>query len=733
MMATKASLTCSICLRRFRKPRTLPCLHSYCEDCLIEYAPSGTPILMCPLCQEKIKIPNGDVREFKLDFRLQSMVEDAHRFEREAGIVSEVQVCNCCKDEGEAIAKCEMCKQILCKFGLKAHENLAGLRDHVVKSLTDSDILTSGDLLENQTGQVMANPESIDQNEEEEEEEVPKEKRAILISNLPRLQYSPQRIRDILTIHFQKKRNGGGDVDRVLYPLGGCPRHAIVIFTHRRTCDSAVKFDQLIGDFQAKLLIEPFPQPYKTVVAQLNAFYWNLVPRLTTTKLIDEISKMLGKHNLQVRGHRLTEVSCTMNQLDQVQSAIIKAVALSDTSHTSFLAIERGIFIKNIPYLTEETQQLRDELKKHLEIEGTSQLQTLLCPIKGNASEAIAIFKTSEDRELYLRRSDKSFFGEQLDVVKLPAVFNRINACLEDFFTKIIKHLGIQSLRSKLQSTCGQDLVVTSTVFTGNAQHLRVASTTVLEIIGLSEANQIFSSSFDSTVVVVSPQPEITSFAQTDASTVKGSSGNNPAELDQAGPSQMKTRQITCGRCYGDTGLKHLEGCNHTFCEKCTVDYVSPNSRCLTCNALYCVVSGRMMKSTMTYYIRTNLSVSGGKFDGAIVIDYNFPDGIVRYQKLKREMQYKGNTFTAYLPNSAEGIEVVWLLRNAFIRGKSFKIDYLHSGLKLEVMWSGQITHKYSCEGGIVANGYPDPGYLTRVKDELRKCGIVSSLSNESV
>ncbi|XP_072026035.1 uncharacterized protein [Amphiura filiformis] len=224
-----------------------------------------------------------------------------------------------------------------------------------------------------------------------------------------------------------------------------------------------------------------------------------------------------------------------------------------------------------------------------------------------------------------------------------------------------------------------------------------------------------------------SPLPTIT-----DASTVKGSSGNNPWELDQAGPSQMETRQFTCGRCYGDTGLKHLESCNHTFCEKCIVDYVSPNAKCLICNALYCVVSGRIIKGTMTYYIRTNLSVSGETTNGAIVIDYNFPDGVLMDQKWKRETHYKGNTFTAYLPNSAEGIEVVWLLRNAFIRGKSFKIDYLHSS-KLEVVWSGLITQKYSCKGGIVAQGYPDPGYLTRVKEELRKCGIVSSLSNESV
>ncbi|XP_072025001.1 uncharacterized protein [Amphiura filiformis] len=211
------------------------------------------------------------------------------------------------------------------------------------------------------------------------------------------------------------------------------------------------------------------------------------------------------------------------------------------------------------------------------------------------------------------------------------------------------------------------------------------------------------------------------------ASTVEGSTGNNPLKLDQA-RSQMETGQHTCGKCYVVTGLKHLESCCHTFCKRCIMEYVAPSSKCFTCGVLYCVVSG-LRKSTMTYYVRTNLALSGETTNGAIVIDYNFPDGIL--MEKKREMQYKGNTFTAYLPNSGEGIEVVWMLRNAFITGKSFKIDYSQSS-KLEVMWSGQITHKNSLRGGIADQGFPDPGYLTRVKEELRKCGIVSSLSNES-
>ncbi|XP_072048935.1 uncharacterized protein [Amphiura filiformis] len=482
MMATKvteASLTCSICLRRFRKPRTLPCLHSYCEECLIEYAPSGTQILMCPLCQEKIPIPDGKVTKFKLDFRLESMVEDARRYEREAGIVSEVQVCNCCKDEGEAIAKCEMCKQMLCKFGLKAHENLAGLRDHVVTSLTQ-DILASDDMPMNRSKKPMDN---LELNEEEDEEEIPVENRAILVSNIPRLQHSPERIRDRLTMHFQKKRNGGGDVDGVLYPLEACPQHAVVVFTDKKTCSSVLKTDQFLEDFQAKVSVESCPQVFKMVEAEVDIFYWNLVPRLASSKLIDELSKMFGKSSLQTSGHILRKVTCTIGQLQEVHSAIVKAVGLLSSGST-YSVIESGIFIKDIPYLTDETEQLREELKNHLGMEGTCQLQALLCPIKGGASEAIAIFKTSQDCTTYMEQSDKRFFGEPLRVVKLPPVFKLINAHLEDLFGKLIKHLGTESLRSY-----GLNMTRHGTTMIGNSEEIMKAATAILEIIGLYQDN----------------------------------------------------------------------------------------------------------------------------------------------------------------------------------------------------------------------------------------------------
>lgn len=60
-------LKCGICLTDFKDPRTLPCLHSYCLQCLKSYVSSTKgrgKRFRCPQCREKVKIPGGDVKNF---------------------------------------------------------------------------------------------------------------------------------------------------------------------------------------------------------------------------------------------------------------------------------------------------------------------------------------------------------------------------------------------------------------------------------------------------------------------------------------------------------------------------------------------------------------------------------------------------------------------------------------------------------------------------------------------
>lgn len=61
-------LTCTICFNVFTKPKALPCLHTFCEQCLREYVvsrgyePSGE--FPCPICRATVQIPAGGFQQF---------------------------------------------------------------------------------------------------------------------------------------------------------------------------------------------------------------------------------------------------------------------------------------------------------------------------------------------------------------------------------------------------------------------------------------------------------------------------------------------------------------------------------------------------------------------------------------------------------------------------------------------------------------------------------------------
>ena len=84
-MASAADLLkCSLCLSKFKDPRALPCLHTFCLDCLIDHSDANDQkdIMKCPVCQEHHKMPWNGVGGFRKDFRINSFMEINNNVER---------------------------------------------------------------------------------------------------------------------------------------------------------------------------------------------------------------------------------------------------------------------------------------------------------------------------------------------------------------------------------------------------------------------------------------------------------------------------------------------------------------------------------------------------------------------------------------------------------------------------------------------------------------------------
>ncbi len=129
---------------------------------------------------------------------------------------------------------------------------------------------------------------------------------------------------------------------------------------------------------------------------------------------------------------------------------------------------------------------------------------------------------------------------------------------------------------------------------------------------------------------------------------------------------------------------------------------------------------------TMSSYVDRSMSLPGYEGYGAIVIDYHFPDGTQSREHRNPGARYTGTSRRAYLPNNQEGQHVFELLKTAFKNRLTFTVGTsvtLGSGGGDRVTWN-DIHHKTSTHGGAAGFGYPDNGYLQRVKDELKAKGI---------
>ena len=175
-------LRCSVCLNDFTDPRALPCLHTFCLNCLVQLTNFAIgKVMKCPICKEAHQIPTNGAQGFRKDFRINNLLDLNVKNEQSVKIVlckkhPKLELSYLCRQEG-----CN--RALLCAECTK--ENHVNHKFHPIKQVRNSKLttLSSHRKAIGQNLQVLRNVRNkLERNKQEMKDKVTKQMAAIRTS-----------------------------------------------------------------------------------------------------------------------------------------------------------------------------------------------------------------------------------------------------------------------------------------------------------------------------------------------------------------------------------------------------------------------------------------------------------------------------------------------------------------------------------------------------------------------
>ena len=134
------NLTCSLCLEVFTNPKVLPCLHSYCHDCIVNLTKSAeSNTITCPDCQLVVEADVNTISKLPSNFSLNNLLATMSLTNDKP--VSKEVLCDSCDSKDTAESRCNECRIFLCQFCTEFHKRSRLLKHH--------ELVTVGELKSN--------------------------------------------------------------------------------------------------------------------------------------------------------------------------------------------------------------------------------------------------------------------------------------------------------------------------------------------------------------------------------------------------------------------------------------------------------------------------------------------------------------------------------------------------------------------------------------------------------
>lgn len=143
-------LVCKMCFAAFKNPKSLSCLHTFCEKCIENQFPSESSYkrftdfkeFSCPLCHERTKLPTGGVHGLPDNFTVSGLLAIVGP---QCPDASKCLSCDVCKrldrKHHEAITKCLDCVKLLCADCAKIHREMKVTSGHSLYGIqVDKDV-----------------------------------------------------------------------------------------------------------------------------------------------------------------------------------------------------------------------------------------------------------------------------------------------------------------------------------------------------------------------------------------------------------------------------------------------------------------------------------------------------------------------------------------------------------------------------------------------------------------
>ena len=126
-------LTCPVCLSQYQNPKTLPCLHSFCLNCILQMRldlNEGKYFISCPSCRKLCEISDKGPADLPTAFFINNLL-DIQDVLKQVSHKHKIFCDNC--DVSSATSYCKQCNSKFCADCLRCHNKLkANTKHHVV-------------------------------------------------------------------------------------------------------------------------------------------------------------------------------------------------------------------------------------------------------------------------------------------------------------------------------------------------------------------------------------------------------------------------------------------------------------------------------------------------------------------------------------------------------------------------------------------------------------------------